>query len=358
MNWHVFDVHGLVRMRVAPDAPTAHQLCHMFAHFLRPDVTVCDDADITVTGSVPSLVAPVHGEYEFTFTDEAVIIEAMGSCVERRGDRWGVHGTREMLTTVLPLVDRVAVTHGAAMIHAATVIYDGKGIAMPAWGGVGKTSTMSQLVKMDGVEFLGDDWAFIDTRQQLLGFHKPIYIKPHHRVIYPHMFEGARKPLVPSSLSKPFAKLTTAVHPLATKYPKAANVFRKWTPEYRVVTPQEAFPEARFGNAAPLVISIFVERADLDAPRLTEVSEEWMVSKILGNFHAEMSPQSREVFTALATTSILALEDVMAEKAGILSKALVGIPTFRLLVPTHFPPDQAAPAIVAEMQRAMELGGV
>jgi len=358
MDWHVFDIHNMVRMRVAVDAPTAHQLCHMFAHFLQPDARDCESADITVTGTLPTLDHPAHGEYEFTFTDDAVVIEAMGSCIERDGDRWRVHGTREMLTTVLPLVDRIAVTHSAAMGHAATVVYDGKGIAMPAWGGVGKTSTMSQLVKMDEVAFLGDDWAFVDSAQRLYGFHKPMYIKPHHREIYPHMFEGARKPLVPSSMSKSFAKLTTAVHPLATRYPKVADRFRRWTPEYKVVTPQEAFPDARFADSAPLRICIFVERADLSGAELREVTEEWMVTKIVGNFHAEMSPQSRDVFTALATTAILPLQDVMAEKAEIVAKAIAGLPTFRLQVPTHFPPSQAAPTIVAEMERAMALGGV
>ena len=359
MNWHVFNIHDLLRMRVAVDAPTAHQMCHMFAHFLQPGGPgPCDGADITVTGTTPPLVHPAHGEYEYTFTDDAVIIEAMGSCIVRDGDRWDVHGTREMLTTVLPLVDRVSVTRGAAMIHAATVVYDGKGIAMPAWGGVGKTSTMSQLVKMDRVEFLGDDWAFVDAEQQLHGFHKPMYIKPHHRQIYPHMFEGARKPLVPSSLSKSFAKLTTTVHPLATKNPTLADKFRRWTPEYKVVTPQEAFPEARFADSAPLRICIFVERADLASAELREVTEDWMVTKIVGNFHAEMSPQSRDVFTALATTAILPIQDVMAEKAEIVAKAIAGLPTFRLQVPTHFPPHQAAPTIVSEMERAMAIGGV
>ena len=52
-------------------------------------------------------------------------------------------------------------------------------------------------MRREGWSFMGDDWAFLAEDAQLLGYEKPMFIKPHHQAIYPHLFEGARKPLVP-----------------------------------------------------------------------------------------------------------------------------------------------------------------
>src|SRR3712207_7723732 len=55
---------------------------------------------------------------------------------------------------------------------------------------------------------------------RLLGYAKPMFIKPHHREIYPHLFERRRKPLVPSRLSRPVSRFTSLVHPVVTQYPR------------------------------------------------------------------------------------------------------------------------------------------
>ena len=107
------------------------------------------------------------------------------------------------------------------MIHAATVAYRGQAIALPAAGGTGKTSTMAKLMRREGWTFMGDDWAFLSDDAQLLGYEKPMFIKPHHRPIYPHLFEGARKPLVPVRLSRGVGRVTTVVHPLRDPLPAA-----------------------------------------------------------------------------------------------------------------------------------------
>ena len=41
---------------------------------------------------------------------------------------------------------------------AATVSIDGDGVALPAAGGVGKTSTIAKLMRCPGVGFMGDDY--------------------------------------------------------------------------------------------------------------------------------------------------------------------------------------------------------
>jgi hypothetical protein len=355
-RWLTFDIHDRVRMRVAHGASTAAQLKDMFAPF------VVDDSagpfDITVTDEIEAVVEGSYGEHDYEYNDDALYMSEAKVQIVRHGDELRVHGTREMLTTVLPLVDRVATVHGAAMVHAAYVDYQGHGVCMPAWGGVGKTSTVAKLLKIDGVGFMGDDWGFLSDDGRLLGYAKPMFIKPHHRPIYPHLFAEKRKPLVPSRLSRPIGRFTTVVHPMVTRYPRFARVIRKWSPEHMMHTPQEAFPGARISTDVSLDILMFVERFNASHVSLQPTSEAWMVSRLVGNFHAEMSLHSREVVVAMGATGLVPIESFFGDKRAVLARAVAGKPTYLLRVPASMPADHASDVIVEQLQKAMADAGV
>lgn len=354
-NWLEFNIHDRVGMRVAADSPPAPQLREMFAPFVGGGLA---QHDLTITSQMEAVICESHGEHEYAYTDDALWIAALGVQILRDGSGFKLNGTRELLTTALPLVDRLMVTKDAAMVHAATVEYQGHGICMPAWGGVGKTSTVAKLLRNDDAAFMGDDWAFLSGGGDLLGYCKPMFIKPHHRPIYPHLFAEKPKPLVPSRLSKPVARMTTVVHPVVTKYPRLAAVSRKWSPEHMMVTPQQAFPTARIATSAPLDIVMFVERFDGLEARLTATDMEWMVSRIIGNFHCEMSAHSRDVVTALGATGLVPIDQLFAEKADVLVRALNGKPTFLLRVPVTFSADRASDVIVDFLHKAMADSGL
>lgn len=354
-KWLDLDIHGKVAMRVAADAPTAAQLEVMFAPFVSDSL---ERVDLLVTGDFEDMPDASHGEHEYDFTEDIVRVNAMDVQIHKVEGGFRANGRREMLTTVLPLVDRVAVTNGAGMIHAATVDYQGHGICMPAWGGVGKTSTIAKLLRIDGVQFMGDDWGLLSDDAQLLGYAKPMFIKPHHRPIYPHLFQDKKKPMVPSSVSRPIGQLTTLVHPFVTKYPKLSAVARKWSPEHMMVTPEQAFPNNTISTKAPLDLLVFVERHDGSSAVLTEQTEEWMVSRLVGNFHCEMALASREVVTAMAATNIVPLEVLFGEKADVLAKAVAGKPCHLLRVPAALPADKASDLIVEHVHKAMAEAGL
>ena len=264
-----------------------------------------------------------------------------------------------MLTTVLPLVDRVATTRGAAMIHAAYVDYQGHGVCMPAWGGVGKTSTIAKLLKLDDVGFMGDDWGFLSDDGRLLGYAKPMFIKPHHRPIYPHLFAGKRKPLVPSRLSRPVARLTTVVHPLVTQYPRLRG-------RHAQVVARAHDAHAAGGVSrtlasrptCPLDILMFVERFNASHVSLQETDESWMVSRLIGNFHAEMACTPVRSSSPWAPPGSCPSRPSSTTSARCFERAVAGKPTYLLRVPASFPADQASDVIVEHLQKAMADAGV
>lgn len=353
-DWIEFDIHGRAGIRVAEDAPTAPLFREMFAPFLAKGL---DHHHLTGTGRLQPAQNFAYGDTDYQYTSTSLYLTGTGEQIFLDEDGFRLNGKRELLVTALPLIDRILVTNGAAMIHALTVDYGGHGIAMPAWGGTGKTSTMAKLLRQAGVSFMGDDWAFLTEEGQLLGYAKPMSIKPHHRPIYPHLFSSKRKPIVPRKLSRPVGKITKRVHPLVTRHPRVAAFTRKWSPEHITVTPQQAFPHATFSTGAPLTGTIFVERSSGAKTVLEEKDRLWMVSRLVGNFHAEIPKHSQEVITALGASGLVPIENYFRDKAAVLDKALEDKPAFLLQVPQSFSPDKASDIIVEHIHKAFSLTG-
>lgn len=342
-GWFNFDFHGLVGVRVQAEAPAAMQLCTMMKAFA-VDHPVA--ADVEVSAKHELMLDAGQVEDELRYSKHAVHFRRPDVQVVTDEDRFRVHGTGELLTTVLPLLDVAAVRKGAGMIHAATVGYNGHAVALPAAGGTGKTSTIAKLMKKPGFSFMGDDWGFLHRDGRLLNYEKPMFIKPHHRPIYPHLFSGSRKPLVPVKLSKPVGRFTSVVHPHIVKYPKLADMSRRWSPEHRIVAAQQALPGVQVTTEAPLLTSIYVERFEGARTRLAERDADWMVQRLLGNFNIEMPTFSREVLAGLGATSLMSLDSYYHGKTEVLASALDNVPCYVLQVPSVYNPDIASDDIV------------
>jgi hypothetical protein len=354
-GWIDFDIHGCLGMRVAHRAPTAPQFTDMFAPFRTKG---SGRVDLTVTNELLPMQDAAYAEHEYRYTSALLYLMRSKVQIAVEGEGFRLGGNRELLTSALPLIDRILVRRGMAMIHAAAFEYRGHGVALPAWGGVGKTSTIAKLTRLPQVGFMGDDWAFLGADGRVLGYAKPMFIKPHHRPIYPHLFAARRKPLVPSALSAPMARFTTMVHPVVTQYPRLAAFSRRWSPEHMMVTPEQALPHARLSTAAPLAVTVFVERFDGDRPVLQHRDARWMVARMVGNFHAELPSHSRDVLTALGATGMLPLEQFHAEKAAVLAEGLAGTPTFLLQVPAACSADKASDVIVDQLLELLDGIGV
>ncbi|MCU1548354.1 MAG: hypothetical protein JWO29_1305 [Arthrobacter sp.] len=334
-----FDVHGVVGVEVEPGTPGESQLRDMLAPFLGESQA---SRRITIGGRISRVAGQSHAEDAYRFTGDSLFIHADRVQIRETQDGYRIEGAGELLTAVIPLLDRLCIQEETAMIHAAVVDFRGSGVLLPAWGGVGKTSTVAKLVAMRDVRFMADDWAFLGAGGMLMGYAKPMFIKPHHRAIYPDMFRGARKPLAPGWLTTPVAHLATAVHPVIVRYPKTAAFTRRWSPEHRMVHPERVFGASRISSAAPAQLAIFLERYDGTDARLEARSTEWMTSRIVGNFHSELPVVSRRLVEALGATSLVPLEDHFGQKAAVVRRALEGVPCWLLRLPATWSADQAS----------------
>ncbi|TAM71142.1 MAG: hypothetical protein EPN48_02765 [Microbacteriaceae bacterium] len=335
----VFDIHGMVAVRVEEGTPGAAQLRDMLGPFLGESQAALQ---IRVRGPQPPPPEQSTAEDVYRFTMDSLTLPRDRVTIVRSIDGFRVEGAGELLTAVIPVLDRLCVMQGAAMVHAAIVDYRGAGVLMPAWGGVGKTSTIAKLVALPGVRFLADDWGFLRGDGTLLGYAKPLFIKPHHREIYPQLFVGLRKPLAPGRLIAPLSRLATAVHPVIVRYPRAAAFTRRWSPEHRMVAPAEVFGRENIGASVPVRLAVFLERFDADDASLHTCPHEWMASRMVGNFHTELPLVSRRLIEALGSTGLVPLDRHFGEKTANVARALHDVPCMVLRLPVAWSADRAS----------------
>ena len=176
-----FAIHDRVGLRVAAGTPGARQLQDLLAPF-------ATDRDTREDLMVGGRVAPLPGLNEadgVRYGDGIVELPARGLRVGVEDDRLTLNGDGELLVPTLALLDQAMVRRGAAMVHAAAIARDGRGVCIAGAGGAGKTSAALALALGRGDGFMADDWCFLSPDGRLLGYAKPLFLRPHHRAVVP-----------------------------------------------------------------------------------------------------------------------------------------------------------------------------
>jgi hypothetical protein len=106
-------------------------------------------------------------------------------------------------------------------------------------------------------------------------------------------------------------------------------------------------------TTAPLAAAIYVERFEGTKTRIVEKTTDWMVDRMIGNFHIEMAGFSQRVVTGLAATSVVPWREHFAAKGLVLSKALDGRPCHLLQVPAAYSADEASDDIVRHLEELL-----
>lgn len=78
---------------------------------------------------------------------------------------------------------------GRSFVHSAAVAYGSKSFVFPAFGGVGKTLLVSQLVSKEGFRLLGDDLCIVTKDGLATSYARPFCLYEHHREALEPVFD-------------------------------------------------------------------------------------------------------------------------------------------------------------------------
>lgn len=170
------------------------------------------------------------------------------------------HAERRVKSFVYDIFDYAAqeaqLGLGQTFVHASSLEREGKAVALLAWGGIGKTTSMLKLVLEDGWRFLSDDLGLVDADGML---HR----SPKRMQVYGYNLRGQ------PAIEEAFLGQRSAVDRLSWA------IFKVLKGNQRVrrrVSAEEMFGAAHVATSGQLTRAVFLERHSGTAFRRQDVA--------------------------------------------------------------------------------------
>jgi hypothetical protein len=234
-----------------------------------------------------------------------------------------MYGVFDHLTQVAGLA------RGQSYIHASSFERGGEGVALFAWGGVGKTTALLKLVLENGWHFLSDDLGLLDREGTLWRTPKRLQVYAYNTAGQPGMRRallGKRSWLDRAS----FAWMERRRGPHGVR---------------RRVSAESLFGAERVASQARLRHALFLERADVDRFRWQTLPVEALAERAASILLHELQPVV-ELAAALGSAGAVHLlprpEELYRRSAAVLSEGLRATAPLLLRIPRRAGPDALA----------------
>ncbi len=347
-----FSIHGCATAEIEAGFPFGQGMKQEFESFASTDRSEPPDVLVTLPGEAHDPRSNASGVYEYT--EDTTWIQDFDVAVSLRDGRFRLACRRDPLPFTQPLIQHALLSKGHGLIHAAAIAVSNQGVAIPAWGGTGKTSAIVELTRLPGVSFMSDDYCILSGTGELLSYPKPFFVYPFHRNVFPHLFREKRKALVPTRLLPALRVLREATRPIFMKRPRLESLARRITPEHMKVSARAALPDADFAARAPLRAVLFAGRYSGPETLLEPYDMTNAVRRVVGNWFMELGAPARDLLIGCCATSLCCLDYFIHELQRIVVKAFEGVPIFDLRLPHTLPPDQTGKVMAESVQRVLE----
>ncbi len=222
----------------------------------------------------------------------------------------------------------------ATYLHASTCSRGDEALALIAWGGVGKTTSVLKLVTEEGWKFMSDDLGLVDAGGTLFRTPKRLQVYAYNVAGQPELFRRVMEGRGPADRVNWHWRL-------ARFGDKKVR---------RRIGAEELFGGENVAESATLTEAIFLERADvpkiswsdLTAEELARRSATILVDELNVLFELAVAAESHDVDTGLGT-----LDELRERSEAVLKQALRDKPTRCLHLPLDAGPDELAAALSA-----------
>jgi hypothetical protein len=228
-----------------------------------------------------------------------------------------------------PLIWLSLLEKGFTFIHAAGVELNGKCVALPAWGGSGKTILSILLLKMNNyAKLLGDDMIILSSKGIAYCYPTPFAVYPYHIPLFSDYFQ--RHPLTKASL-----KLYEFFEPFASRFFIVKKVLRIFSIRPYVGVPVDSFlPDHRISKQAPLTSLFLLTRSSSSTFHVEDVSKEHMLRTITNvMLHEYMRSPFIEEASAMSSFGMISIIDLVENFRSIVRLALKNVKCYKLVLP-------------------------
>jgi hypothetical protein len=217
----------------------------------------------------------------------------------------------------------------ASYLHASTCCRNEEGLALIAWGGIGKTTSVLKLVNEDRWKYLSDDLGLVDGDGRL-------WRTPRRLQIYAYNLEG--QPQL-------FDQVMEGRGPI-DRINWHWRLFRFGGKKVRRrIDAEELFGPELVGDSAPLKRAIFLERADVSQMQWSELDTDELAHRSATILIDELNTLTDVAVAAEShgiDVGIPGVEELRANSRDILTRAFADVPTHLLRIPVDADPDELA----------------
>lgn len=137
--------------------------------------------DVRIQGGRPAIVEIFQRDRRNVYVKSLIDLDEMWKMWLSHGTSLDMKLLKDFAYSIfLSFLQCSLLDRNAALIHASGFSVDGKGVLLPAWGGVGKSTIMSRAVLHGKAKFLTDDHAVINADGQMYLHTLPIHAYVYH----------------------------------------------------------------------------------------------------------------------------------------------------------------------------------
>lgn len=213
--------------------------------------------------------------------------------------------------------------------HASSFVKGEKGVAVIAWGGVGKTTSMLKLVTEDHWQFLSDDLGIIDTEGYL-------YRSPKKMQIYAYNLEN--QPILKDLLLK------NRSLPDRINWNEKRLIYGKKKARRRV-SADRLFDQNHIAKKAKLTDALFIERTNIADFEMHSITAKSLSKRAATTVMDEINPYQKieaALYTSLESSILPNYNTVFKQTQEILNKAFSNAELRLIKIPSNASPDQLA----------------
>ncbi len=282
-------------------------------------------------------------EYHFNVDNTFVGFEN-GACLPKEKYAFGFDGNKVVEYTTYAnratnaWIQNLLLGHRMSFIHGAGIEIYGKGLVFPAFGGTGKTMLISEIRKLKGFEFFGDDYVIVDGNSRMYSYPSDFSIYDYHVPAFPELqktpfsrYLRKRKTLrfyynAKRAINFAARRLTSRGAPLLTG----------WNADYVKVPTRTLIPKEHIGTRTNLFAGILLSRYSGEKIKTEEVSLERFVKEINGILHLELLHGMRYLFV-LAAFGLFDVSRFEETQREIIEKCFANVKRYRVLIPSNMP---------------------
>ncbi len=218
---------------------------------------------------------------------------------------------------------------GQSYVHASSFERGGRAVAVVAWGGVGKTSSMLKLVAEGGWRFLSDDLGLVDDDGVMWRTPKRLQV---------YAYNVAGQPELRDTLMRGRSPADRANWRLRERTLGPHRVRRR-------VSAEELLGVDRVAKNGRLSRAFFMERTDASRIGRAQIDTESLVRRAAATLLRETQPMADLVAAMYSGGWTPVLPDVerfLEETRAVLRRAFDGVPSYVVRVPLSAGPDDLA----------------